>query len=919
MGTPQPQKHRTPGNTESSNAYLQQTQWLNHSRISGHHGSRAASSSRLRCRWIQGKTKGMTGPTDASGHAKWEGAREGRHLPPTSRAGHFAEVGTVRVGCIPSRWAPVPEPRHAGGNDFPPGYVMVPGTRRRPPHTSHFMTDRTSRPTRTTRHAGSTRSTCMHTWITLTASWRKTPTAHICGSKYRERRRRWGTCWETTPAYRHFPGLPRNRRGRRARPGQVLRPWVRTPSLQPGHTLPTNVSRGNPFRMTRPSHLQGMHPSPPMFTQHPRRRATRNPPPGGWPRKRRPLHADTRLRTYARNGRPRRPVRTPHSTRHGAVPENETLRRHRWGGPCAPQPRDTPVPQVTHCHQSRNRDANHTRTTQRHLLRMQAPAHRRRPTPVEGQRKGRHPSRMRNRNCTGTSTTTRRRCGSGTSTSHSTNETWNDILWPMSAEAARLYLSQNRLHGPHGRHQPHPARDSPETHRNLNDKYRYPSQRQRTEQWRDLHTHTHLQEHRPDEGTQVHPPIGRQNWLTTATLDDATPRRWLPRPTGPKHSSQPKRKDTCPHQHPTDGPTNQQQTRGTTIVLPSGMHVPKPGEVGARTRAPAYTVNSGGDTNSPSRVWRVETRDGNLSQRPTPARTLHPHHRRMDTRGTLLTRTTCTLEWCICLYDTQHGSTSTWPPCDIHRKTHMHRCWVSRTRWWIILWMGPPCPGLTGSPAAYYYRNWASDRSSIGSTRRRSGYRWGIDTGPCPGSRRMQWRPWPSWPPHPTFWTTRHGRGKRSTLRPSPRRSGGGSTKVPGTHGSGRAPSPGHHTILGIASGTNYSLQLASFVVARRATPTTWEADLVDLPYPTDAHIPPASETALRAMLSTYAQSPSKLDMEAHLRRFNAPSAARVLRWEPESTWPRGQAAPYFPGDDVDWEEQQILSLEPCWVQQWST
>ena len=107
--------------------------------------------------------------------------------------------------------------------------------------------------------------------------------------------------------------------------------------------------------------------------------------------------------------------------------------------------------------------------------------------------------------------------------------------------------------------------------------------------------------------------------------------------------------------------------------------------------------------------------------------------------------------------------------------------------------------------------------------------------------------------------------------------------------------------------------------MARQDTPTTWEPDLVDLPYPTDSHVPQASETALRAMLSTYAQSPNTPDVDTHLRRSYAPSAARVLRWEPESTWTRSQAAPYFPGDKVDWEEHAILSVEPCWVQQWST
>ena len=113
--------------------------------------------------------------------------------------------------------------------------------------------------------------------------------------------------------------------------------------------------------------------------------------------------------------------------------------------------------------------------------------------------------------------------------------------------------------------------------------------------------------------------------------------------------------------------------------------------------------------------------------------------------------------------------------------------------------------------------------------------------------------------------------------------------------------------------------QITNFVVARHSTPTTWDSALVDLPYPTDSHVRSTSETALRARLCAYALPPWAQDLESHLRRSYAPSAARVLQWEPEATWTRSRAIPYFPGHPEDWEEHAILSVEPCWVQQWTT
>jgi hypothetical protein len=112
--------------------------------------------------------------------------------------------------------------------------------------------------------------------------------------------------------------------------------------------------------------------------------------------------------------------------------------------------------------------------------------------------------------------------------------------------------------------------------------------------------------------------------------------------------------------------------------------------------------------------------------------------------------------------------------------------------------------------------------------------------------------------------------------------------------------------------------QLALFVVSRPTPATEWEAELVDLPTPNPAE-KPASEPALRAMLDVYSLGPAATDVVDHLHQWFLPSAARVLRWDLESTWARRLAEPYYPGTEVDWCKKTILAVEPKWVRPWTS
>ena len=70
-------------------------------------------------------------------------------------------------------------------------------------------------------------------------------------------------------------------------------------------------------------------------------------------------------------------------------------------------------------------------------------------------------------------------------------------------------------------------------------------------------------------------------------------------------------------------------------------------------------------------------------------------------------------------------------------------------------------------------------------------------------------------------------------------------------------------------------------------------------------------------MLALHCRSPALPDLVDHLQHFYLASAARVLHWEQEAAWPRCHLTPYFLGDKVEWEENAITSVEPCWVRKW--
>ena len=115
--------------------------------------------------------------------------------------------------------------------------------------------------------------------------------------------------------------------------------------------------------------------------------------------------------------------------------------------------------------------------------------------------------------------------------------------------------------------------------------------------------------------------------------------------------------------------------------------------------------------------------------------------------------------------------------------------------------------------------------------------------------------------------------------------------------------------------------QIAKFIVSRENTPIEWDTDLVALLQLHDRRagpeLPvPASETALRAMLSLYAQSPDQTTVDRHLRRAFVSSAVRILYWAPEATWARPRGVPYLPGGSQDWSAHPPLSVEPMWVLQ---
>jgi hypothetical protein len=116
---------------------------------------------------------------------------------------------------------------------------------------------------------------------------------------------------------------------------------------------------------------------------------------------------------------------------------------------------------------------------------------------------------------------------------------------------------------------------------------------------------------------------------------------------------------------------------------------------------------------------------------------------------------------------------------------------------------------------------------------------------------------------------------------------------------------------------------LAAWVAANPAPATGWEEELVDVPAPPPGvgrrpeYQPQTSGGVFRDALDTHSLDLTEGDV-AHLRQWYLPSVARILRWDSETTWPRIQAEPYYPGMATDWERQTILAVEPRWVRVWT-